>query len=107
MDSLTETIRATRRLQELGDECQAEADRLMEHYRAGRVGETVLDPVSTLVSAAQRADREALTIVTFGDENDLLRADIVAEEITRLLRRERTWRTALDEIHGIDRESTP
>lgn len=101
MDSVSETIRATRRLLDLAQDATLVADALMDHYRAGHVGESVLDPVSSLVSASLLADRTASALVTFGDDNDLYRSDVVAEEVTRVLLRERSWLQALDEIHGV------
>lgn len=104
---MSETIAATRRLMALADACQQEADWLMAHHRAGHVGGSVFDPVSTLIGAGLHADRTAQIVVEYGDDNDLLRADVVSEEITRVLLRERVWRVALDEIHGVRREPSP
>ena len=104
MDSLTDTIATTRRLLNLGEETTLEADYLIDHYRQHRAAADVFDEVSLLISASLRADREADILVAYGDDNDLARADVIAEEITRLLLRERDYRRFLDRRAGISRE---
>lgn len=104
MDDMTDVVATARRLYDLGAECETEARYLMEHYQHGHVSDSVFDPVSSLSSARLMADREAETLIRLGgDENDLNRADVISEEIARLVRELKPWRVFLDNVHRVKR----
>jgi hypothetical protein len=104
MDDVTDLVHAARRLYDLASECETESRYLMEHYHAGYVSDSVFDPVSSLSSARLMAEREAETLVRLGgDDNDLARADVIAEEISRLIRTLKPWRVFLDNVHRVKR----
>lgn len=100
MESLTDTIAATRRLLNLGEEATLEAEKLVAHYRAHHVAAAVFDSVSLLTSAALRASREADLVLAYGDDNDLRRAEIVADEIAKLVAHEADYRRFIDRRAG-------
>jgi len=103
-----DVVATARRLYDLAQSCETESRYLMDHYHAGYVSESVFDPVSSLSSARLLADREAETLVRLGaDENDLARADVISEEIERLLRTLKPWRVFLDNVHRVKRPMTP
>lgn len=105
MDTIDgDVVAAARRLYDLGAECEREARYLMEHYHAGYVSDAIFDPVSSLSSARLLAEREAERLVRLGgDENDLNRTDVIAEEIERYLREIRPYRYLVDSIHRVKR----
>lgn len=100
MDQLSDVLRTAHRFYDLAAQCRAEADYLAEHYRAGHVAASAFDEISLLTSAALRADRAGDALVHDGaDENELDEADVVTEEIERLVRAIRPWRVLLDNVH--------
>ena len=104
MDNVSDVVATARRLYDLAAECETESRYLMEHYRSGFVSASVFDPVSSLSSARLLADREAETLIRLGgDENDLSRADVISEEIARLLRTYKPWRVFIDNVHRVKR----
>lgn len=105
MDDVSDVVATARRLYDLASECETESRYLMEHYRSGFVTESVFDPVAQLSSARLLAEREAETLIRLGgDENDLSRADVISEEIARLIRTLKPWRVFLDNVHRVKRQ---
>ena len=108
MNDVTDVVATARQLYDLATECETESRYLMEHYHAGYVSDSVFDPVSSLASARLLGEREAETLIRLGaDENDLNRADVISEEIARLIRTLKPWRVFLDNVHRIRRPMTP
>jgi hypothetical protein len=103
MVPMTDTVHAAQRFYQLADQCEYEASALVDHYNAGHVDAGAFDEISLLTSAGLRARRHGDALIAElahgDDDNALDEADIVAEEITRLIAEVKPWRMFLDNTH--------